>query len=740
MNKKGAEILEKSRIFLKTKKKEREQKKLENVQKLKTIQKNFQEDKKEIQNNYKKVKFFSTLRFKLIASFFIPIAFIIMLGIVSYGKASSGIESKYKMATADSIRMSSELMRFGLENTVANSSQYLSETSLSNYLLNNGDMMELSKIRTTISNSLSAKKVTDKFIKDIFIISGTALPIYTNGIKVQADFMKGFTETEIGKYLNDHRMEYVWDGQDDFMDERLGSDPEDYSLRLVRYFGTKDAILIIEIKADTIKNILADLSIDKSGFLGVITPDGREILDNSKKEDKKGAKEEDGAEIQPVFTDKPFYQNAVDSKAASGNKFVDYKGSQYLFLYSKIGDTGLMLCSLVPKATINSQANNIKHFTVVLVIIACFVAIITAALLSMGIDRTIRGINSKLRQAAKGDLTVKFVSKRRDEFHILTEEIQTTFNNVKSLIKQVMQLSSEVLGSSSSVSETSRLFFASSEDITNAMNEIEQGVNQQAKDAEECLSQMDKLSKRIELVSENTREIGQVADNTKKRVVEGTVISDELNQQTSSTIEITTAIINDIGKLAEKSSSINKIINVINEIASQTNLLSLNASIEAARAGEHGQGFAVVASEIRNLAEQSQSSVNDIKKIINSIQEDTATVVKTARKAENVLKLQESAVKNTTNSYQEINDSVEKLVIFLKYITENVNNIDEARVSTLAAIENISAVLEEIAASSNNVSQTSGDQLKSVEALNKSADKLDANANNLVLEVKKFQV
>jgi methyl-accepting chemotaxis protein len=394
----------------------------------------------------------------------------------------------------------------------------------------------------------------------------------------------------------------------------------------------------------------------------------------------------------------------------------------------------------MPKSTITNQANDIKNVTIIVVIIACFAAVLIAAWLSTGIDKTIKGIIGKLKLAAKGDLTVQFDSKRKDEFHILIDEIQITFGKMKDLIQQVKVLSGEVSDSAANVTKTSELFLKSSEDISTAMTEIEQGINQQAKDAEECLVQMDSLSQRIEIVSENTKEIGQVADITKKSVKEGTVISEELNQQTKSTIEITTDIIKDIEKLSEKSSSINKIINVINDIANQTNLLSLNASIEAARAGEHGKGFAVVASEIRTLAEQSKMSVNDIKKIIGSIQEDTTTAVETARKAEKVLALQENAVKNTTDSYTNINDSVEKLVVFLSYITDNVANIEEARISTLGAIENISAVLEEIAASSNNVNQTATNQVASVESLNSSAVKLNTNADNLVSEVQKFTV
>lgn len=687
-----------------------------------------------------KVRFFSALRFKLIAAFLIPVAFIIILGIVSFQKASVGILDNYEKATVNSINMAAEFLRFGMNNVAATSNQYASDKQITTYLRNTGDQLELSNSRKAIANSIAAKKISDEFIQNIFIFSNNAIPVSTmTNLKLPQDFLAQFQETELGAYLAANRAKIAWDGQDSYLDEALKSNSKDYALRLIRYFPGMDALLIIEIKADALNKVMSDLSFDKSGFLGIITPDGRELLDSSQKEASADTADTQ-TEAQPVFAEESFYQTAAASQQISGSDYVDYRGEKYLFMYSKIGDTGAMVCALMPKSTINSQVDSIRMITVVIVIIACIIALLTAALFSNGIDHTIKEINKKLRQAAKGDLTVSFSSKRKDEFHILTNEIQVTFQNMKELIGQVKQLSGEVSDSSSNVSNASKLFLNSTEEISNAMNEIEQGINQQAKDAEECLQQMDNLSQKIELVSESTKEISQVADYTKKQVVDGTVITDELNLQTSSTINITTSIIHEIEILAERSSSIDKIINVINEIANQTNLLSLNASIEAARAGEHGKGFAVVAEEIRKLAEQSKSSVSDIRKIIGSIQEDTVKTVETARKAEQALKLQETAVRNSTASYHEINDSVERLLQFLKYISENVTNIEGARVSTLGAIENISAVLEEIAASSNNVSQSSTSQLASVETLNISAGKLNSNADNLVKGVQKFQV
>ncbi|MGF7146255.1 methyl-accepting chemotaxis protein [Anaerotaenia torta] len=698
-----------------------------------------EKDKKELMEHAAKLNFFSTIRFKLVGSFLVPIAFIIILGIVSFSKASQGMQNSYEKATADAINMTGKFLRFGFASVEATSIQYVNDSVITKYFMNLSDIVEANTTRRTITSSLTAKQITDEFIQNVYMLSDVVTPITSAGSYYKEGILASIKETEAGEFLKNNRNKLLWDGQDAELDALLNSKSDDYSMRLVRNFVGVDAVLIIEIKAKAVMDIMAGLEFDKSGYLGFVTPDGRELIDVSLKKQDPGIDLE-ALLSEPVFYNESFYQDARKGEAVQGSKYVEYRGAEYLFLYTKIGDTGAMLCALMPKAVITSQADSIKDLTVIIVIVALVLATLIVVWLTAGIDLTIKRIIDKLKLAAKGDLTVQFNSKRKDEFNILIDEIQLTFANMKDLIQQVKELSGEVSESSANVSRTSEAFLKSSEDIASAMNEIEQGINQQARDAEECLVQMDSLSQKIEVVGENTKEIGQIADITRKSVEAGTVVSKELNDQTKSTTLITTGIIKDVERLAEKSSTIHKIINVISDIANQTNLLSLNASIEAARAGEHGMGFAVVASEIRTLAEQSKNSVNDIKKIIGSIQEDTKSVAETARKSERVLQLQENAVKNTTASYQNISESVESLVVFLKHITDNVANIEEARVSTLAAIENISAVLEEIAASSNNVNQTSADQLGSVESLSKSAAKLKDNADNLVDEVQKFKV
>lgn len=679
----------------------------------------------------------TTIRLKLMTAFMVPIACIIILGVVSFKVASVAIVSNYEKSALQTIYMTGEYLRFGLSSVEASSVQYVNDNTITKFFSNlyKDDKSEYNTQYKYIKSILAAKQISDEFIGDVYIISDDVKTISTK-TPFDSGIYGGFIQTEIGAYLKANRIKVAWVGANEYLDEKLKTVSKDYSMRLIRSLTNAQGMLVIDVSVDSVKDILTGLDFDKSGFLAVVTADGKEITADESLTDKST---KDGS-MKAAFSGEEFYQKASTSEELSGSEYIDYKGNTYLFMYSKIGETGAMVCALIPKSTIISQADNIKKVTILIAIFAIIIAAAIAFAISQGITKTIKGIILRLREAAKGDLTVKFNTKRKDEFQILIEEIQSTFSNMRNLIVHVNGLSAEVSSSSDNVTKTSEVFLKSTKEISASMQEIEQGIYQQAKDAEECLIQMDKLSQRIVLVSDNTKEISQITDKTKLSIEEGTITTDKLNSQTQSTIEIATDIIYDIEKLEEKSLSISKIVNVINEIANQTNLLSLNASIEAARAGEYGRGFAVVASEIRKLAEQSQMSVNDIKKIIESIQGDTKKVAETAKKVGSVLNLQINAVKNTTASYNNISDSVEKLMVYLNYITQNVGNIEEARISTLGAIENISAVLEEVAASSNTVNQTSNDQLTSVKTLNEEAGILNKNAEILVQEVNKFKV
>lgn len=675
-------------------------------------------------------KHLSTIRVKLILSFMIPIAFIIILGIVSSKKAAEGIQSSYENSTQQTIIMTSKYLKLGIDTIESVASQYVSDAEIQKYVIGyySDDKIKNNTIYTNKQSELYRKEKTDDFISHVSILSDKIKSISTVALTKDA-LCTDYYKTDLGKSISGNRTKNFWTGQDSYLDENLGIGTDKYALRLVRNFVSSDAFIVIDMDINIARDILKSVAFDESGTLALITPDGREIFCED---------QEQGSEA--IFAGQDFYQKMIDSEEADGAFYINYQGKDQLFMYSKIGESGAAICAMIPKSTILSKANSIRSITIIIVIIACIAAVITGFVISYGIDRTIKYIISKLKKASKGDLTVEFKTNRHDEFHILIDEINNTFSNMKELIGHVKTLSEEASKESAGVKKTSEAFVKATEDISTAMNEIEQGITQQAKDAESCLVQMDHLSEKIVLMSDNTKEVTKIADETKNSVGKGTIITKKLTDQTKSTIQITSEIVEGIDDLSKKSMMINSIINIINDISTQTNLLSLNASIEAARAGAAGKGFAVVAEEIRTLSEQIKRQITDIKNIIENIQVSTKKLTNTAKEAGNVMELQDAAVKDTTDSYNMINSNVDNLMIYFQHITNSVKDIETARVSTLGAIENISAVLEEIAASTDNVSQSAGNQLQAVEQLHNSSGILSEKSEELYLETQRFEV
>lgn len=669
-----------------------------------------------------------TIRVKLILSFLIPILFILILGIVSFNKAATGIRSSYENSTEQTIHMTSSYLELGIKAIEAVATQYVGEDVKQKYVIGyyNDDKVKNTSIYNSMKTELIRKEKTEDFISQITILTDKTKLVSSKELEVE-NICTGFFETELGKAIKANRSKAYWVGKSDYLDEKMGIGTNTYSLRFIRNFSTSDAIIVIDMDLNIVRDILKSVEFDKTGVLALITSDGREIFsDDTMNEDVE------------IFANQEFYKKIVASEEMHGAFYIDYQGKDQLFMYSKIGTSGAVIGALIPKSIISSKADSIRQITFIIVIIACIAAVFTGVAISYGIDRTIKHIIAKLEKASKGDLSVEFKTNRRDEFRILIDQINHTFANMKTLIGQVKLLSEEATNESTDVAKTTEEFVKNTMDINTAMNEIEQGVMQQANDAEKCLLQMDHLSEMIVLMSDNTKEVNKIVEMTKNSIGQGTVITKKLKEQTKSTIDITSNIVDEIENLADKSMRIHSIINIINEISNQTNLLSLNASIEAARAGEVGKGFAVVASEIRNLSEQIKNQINDIQDIVENIQSGTKKLTITAKEAGDVMLLQENAVKDTTDSYDQINQSIDQLMICFQNISNDVSGIDVARSSTLVAIENISAVLEEVVASTDNVSQSTSDQLHAVEQLHQSSSNLSEKSERLYQETQRF--
>ncbi|WP_313130640.1 methyl-accepting chemotaxis protein [Anaerocolumna sp.] len=706
-------------------------------------QKQYKKENKKIKQVGEKIRF--GIRQKLVAGFMIPVVCIMVLGVFSYLKASDGLISNYEQATDNTVNMATKYMEFAFSSVDSVALQYVSNSDITYYI--RGLSKTTSQARLSyvmeVSNDLMVRASLDPFIEEIHIITPSKVPLFTSKMKILDGFNEEFIETEEGKVLKRKDNKGYWIGEHPLVDSKLDLNPDKYALSVIHNLASGQGSIVTDISMKGIVNFLSDLDLGKGSIVGIITGDGREILiekdnNNEAKTIVTSSKEYDGNDFR--FSLKSFFQDSLNKEEASGSEYVGYKSQDYLYLYSKIGDTGVTLCSMVPKANIMKQANDIKNITLIIVAIACVIAVTIGMLMSGGISNSLKKINYNLKQISEGDLTVQVSVKRKDELATLGYSITEMLNNVRALIQKVANVSGLVSNSSEHVVDASRTIEVASTNISNAIEEIGRGIAGQADDSQNCLLEMDALSQKITTVNDNIIEIERVTDETKGLITQGITTMEELTKQSEATSGITKYVVDNVIALENKSHAIGKIIQVINGIADQTNLLSLNASIEAARAGEMGRGFAVVADEIRKLAEESLEASNEIKKVIQEISQQTEDTVSTAKKAENIVNMQTQIVDETIKTFHDMNTGVEKLISNLTTIGQNMKNMDSAREGTLSAVESISAISEETLAASVSVDDTVNVQSDAVKALDEAAKTLNENAKDLNEAINSFRI
>lgn len=677
------------------------------------------------------------IRQKLILSFLIPVIFIIILGFSSYSKASKGLVLNYEQSSRSNIDMTAKYIEYGLKTVEETAYQYSMDQQLSNYIcgLYNSDLLETLRIIKAMNQELLTKAKLDEFVENIFIIPKSGIKILANNNKNPDGFYDEFLESDDGKALNDNIKSYFL-GTHSFLDSKIGIKEADYAFSFVQSFEVKQGCVVVDIDYKAIETILSGINLGKLSKAAIITKDGREISISRDENDEIV----ETAERIEKFYSMDYVKDSINSKEKSASSYVNYNSKEYLYLYNKIGDTGLIITAMVPKDTIMAQANDIKKNTVILVILSGVVAVIIGTLMSMSIGKATNYITKQLKRISEGDLTAEISMKRKDEFGIIAFSVKETMNNIRKLIQKVTYVSNLVTESSANVYEASKNITASSREISGAIDDIGNGIGTQAQDSQDCLQQMDELSQRITDINESITEIGNVANNTRNMINNSISTMKELSNQSEATNEITKYVVSSVTELEAKSQSISSVIQTINEIADQTNLLSLNASIEAARAGEYGKGFAVVAAEIRNLAEKSMGSANDIKIMVQEITYQTQETVSVVKKAEDIVGKQDSIVNASINSFNNMNGGLEMLIQNLDTIGQSMTNMEGARESTLNAIESISAVSEETLAASNTIYDTINGQKQTINSLEKASGGLQDNAHELKAAIKLFQV
>ena len=593
---------------------------------------------------------------------------------------------------------------------------------------------QASAVNTKTNSSITVKANLNQFINNIYIVPkadqniiSTKKILSAGGTKQPIGFYEEWSKTEEGKVINSGEIE-GWISSHPEMDKLSTYDPEEYILSYVTPFPNKSAVLVVDINKERVKESLENIDVTQGAIIAFVTAEGKEIV----------VKEEENT-TDIVFYDQEFYQNSLLKEEVSGVEYVTYDGQEYLYIYKTSEETGATLAYLVPEEKVTASALEIRGATIVLVAIACVIAVVIGLGISLNITRSMSSIIKRLKKVAEGDLTVQMKTKGNSEFAMLNKHIANMIENTRKLIVEVDEIVSVVNLSAEDVDGVSGQLEQSSNGILEALEEIDIGVSQQANDAQDCLLQMDNLSQTIEDVTDKINNTSTTSETTKEIVLKSISTMEVLSNQTKDTIEVTSKVKSDVKVLEISSSEIKKFVSIIADIAEQTNLLSLNASIEAARAGEAGRGFSVVAEEIRKLADGSRQAAEEINKVVEIIEKQTHETVGTAAKAEKIVEEQAETVNAIKEAFQKIYHATEEVISCVDDVKEKVKGMDKERAGTLEAISSISAVSEETAASSSNVFSIAESQKETVSLLTKASDELKVNMEELKVAVSVFK-
>lgn len=679
-----------------------------------------------------------SIRNKIVVCFLVPIVFMVIIGVSAYQKSAEGLSEKFTDSTLQTMRMATENLNMSCDFIRSEGLKYAYDDDLRKYFLGmfeDNPVDKLNFLTSTKSNLLSVQ-TSNPFISHMHIIPkkgvnllSTKLSSGVDGFldEYKEDVASGEGRRSIPQWIDSHPV----------LDEKVTETEKDYIMAFEMMSQSNNACVVIDIKPSAITDFMEEIDIGDGSIIGFVTPGGRELVVENVEEGKESVLPEEGN----VFSGQEYYTAVMgEAVADAGTAEVDFQGEKYLFIYSHSADIGFTTCALVPMRVVTSQATEIRNMTIGLVILACVIVVIVGIFITAGIENNMRRISRKFGDVAKGDLTVTVSAKGHDEFQDLAGSATNMITNTKKLVNQVSNATGELEVSAQNVGQASELIHEYSQDITRAIGEINEGMEEQSRHAQECVEKTDILSNEIQEVSHVVERVEKLVGETEGMINKGMEIVQVLGDRAGETTQMTVKVSESIESLRKESEIINSFVATITEITEQTNLLSLNASIEAARAGEAGRGFAVVAEEIRKLADDSAKAAGEIRNNVANITAQTQNSVESASQAKAMVELQTKAVEEVIAVFREMQERMGQLIEGLKDIVVSTEKADGERSAAVAAVKNISNIIEETAGSAETVNDVANKLLNHVEKLSTTASVLDENMEGLKNEISVFKI
>lgn len=359
----------------------------------------------------------------------------------------------------------------------------------------------------------------------------------------------------------------------------------------------------------------------------------------------------------------------------------------------------------------NSSQMVVLGIAILLAIAACLVSLIVGPQLITNRINTMRKMLSSISEG-EGDLTQRLSTAGNDEITRVAEEFNNFIENLQGLISVIKKDAISLSEAKVTLAQTSQSTCQLSQSQSDNLDQVATAVNE--------------LSQALREVAENTQVSLAETKSTNNDAIES---KDALTKSMQSITTMESTISHSskvIEKLASETSRISSLLNVIRDIAEQTNLLALNAAIEAARAGEQGRGFAVVADEVRSLANRTQQATSDINAMLLNLNKGVDEAVEAIEKGAS----QVTDVVALSNSLSET----------LIKVSESVSNTTDRIYQIAAATEEQSQVVDAVNNNISSLNVLTLDVVRTVEAANSASENVNAVSNNLMANVGRFTV